>query len=257
VIETAPRITAREDPEVSACIADFLEAEGIRILAGQSVTRVDRTANGVAVQVGAERIEGSHVLVATGRIPNTDKLNLAAIGVATDERGFVPTNGRLETNAPGVWALGDINKRGAFTHTSYQDHEIVLANHDGEVRSADDRVMAYAMYTDPPLGRVGMSETDARHSGRRILMATYDMKNVSRAKEEGETVGLVKLLVDADTERFVGATILGISGDEIIQVFTNFMAASGTWREMKNALPVHPTVAEFMPYILGRLKPLA
>ena len=257
VIETGPRITSREDPEVSACIASFLVAEGVQVLAGQPVTRVERGGNDIVVHVGDRRVEGSHLLVATGRLPNTERLNLPAVGVETDERGFVPTNARLETNVPGIWALGDINKRGAFTHTSYHDHEIVLANHEGGNRSADDRNMAYAMYTDPPLGRVGMSEAQARASGKRILMATFDMKNVSRAKEESETTGLVKLLVDADTDRFVGATVLGINGDEVIQVISNFMAAGGSWRVMKDALPIHPTVAEFLPTILGKLKPLA
>jgi pyruvate/2-oxoglutarate dehydrogenase complex dihydrolipoamide dehydrogenase (E3) component len=257
VIETGPRITSREDPEVSACIASFLADEGVTVLAGQPVSRVERSGDGIAVQVGSRRVEGSHLLVATGRLPNTERLNLAAVGVETDERGFIPTNGRLETNVPGIWALGDINKRGAFTHTSYHDHEIALANHAGGERSADDRVMAYAMFTDPPLGRVGMSETEARASGKRILMATFDMKNVSRAKEESETTGLIKLLVDADTDRFVGATVLGINGDEIIQVVSNFMAAGASWRVMKDALPVHPTVTEFFPTVLGKLKPLA
>ena len=256
VVETSARITGREDPEVSACIAGFLEAEGIAVRAGQAVTRVERSGDGVAVYVGDERIEGSHLLVATGRLPNTERLNLAAVGVETDPRGFVPTNARLETNVPGVWALGDINKRGAFTHTSYHDHEIVLANHDGGNRSADDRIMAYAMFTDPPLGRVGMSEAEARASGKKVLMATFDMKDVSRAKEEGETTGLVKLLVDADTDKFLGATFLGINGDEIVQVISNYMAAGASWRVMKDALPVHPTVAEFLPTILGKLRPL-
>lgn len=257
IIETGPRITSREDPEVSECIASFLREEGIRLLAGQPVARVERAGDGVAVLVGDARVEGSHLLVATGRLPNTERLNLGAVGVETDERGFIPTNARLETNVPGIWALGDINKRGAFTHTSYHDHEIALANHDGGRRSADDRTLAYAMFTDPPLGRVGMSEGEARASGKRILMATFDMKNVSRAKEEGETTGLVKLLVDADTERFVGATVLGINGDEVIQVIGNFMAAGASWRVMKDALPIHPTVTEFLPTILGKLKPLA
>ncbi|ROZ71244.1 mercuric reductase [Ramlibacter sp. WS9] len=256
VIETGPRITSREDPEVSACIASFMAEEGVTVLAGQPVSRVERAGDGIALQVGDRRVEGSHLLVATGRLPNTERLNLAAVGVETDARGFIPTNARLETNVPGIWALGDINKRGAFTHTSYHDHEIALANHDGGERSADDRIMAYAMFTDPPLGRVGMSEAEARASGKRILMATFDMKNVSRAKEESETTGLIKLLVDADTERFVGATVLGINGDEIIQVVSNFMAAGASWRVMKDALPVHPTVTEFFPTILGNLKPL-
>jgi pyruvate/2-oxoglutarate dehydrogenase complex dihydrolipoamide dehydrogenase (E3) component len=267
VVETGPRITGREDPEVSACIASFLQAEGVTVLAGQDVARAERAGEGVALQVGERRIEGSHLLVATGRLPNTERLRLDTVGVKTDSRGFIPTNAQLETNVPGIWALGDINKRGAFTHTSYQDHEIVLANyldalsqgsaHQGHLRSADERIMAYAMFTDPPLGRVGQSEGQARASGKRILMATFDMKHVSRAKEEGETTGLVKLLVDADTERFVGATVLGINGDEIIQVISNFMAAGASWRVMKDALPIHPTVTEFLPTILGRLKPLA
>jgi pyruvate/2-oxoglutarate dehydrogenase complex dihydrolipoamide dehydrogenase (E3) component len=256
VIETGPRITSREDPEVSACITAFLREEGISVLAGKPVARVERTNDGVAAVVGDARVEGSHLLVATGRLPNTERLNLAAVGVKTDERGFVPANARLETNVPGIWALGDINKRGAFTHTSYHDHEIALANHDGGQRSADDRTMAYAMFTDPPLGRVGMSEAEARASGKRILAATFDMKDVSRAKEESETTGLFKLLVDADTERFVGATVLGINGDEIIQVVSNFMATGASWRVMKDALPIHPTIAEFLPTILGKLKPL-
>ena len=267
VVESGPRITSREDPEVSACIASFLQAEGVTVLAGEAVARVERLDDGVALQVGRRRIEGSHLLVATGRLPNTERLKLEAVGVAKDERGFVPTNGELETNVPGIWALGDINKRGAFTHTSYQDHEIVLANHldavsaggphEGRRRSADGRTTTYAMFTDPPLGRVGQSEAEARASGKRILMATFDMKHVSRAKEESETTGLVKLLIDADTERFVGATVLGINGDEIIQVISNFMATGASWRVMKDALPIHPTVTEFLPTILGRLKPLA
>lgn len=257
VIETAPRITAREDEDVTSCIAAFLEKEGIRIIAGQAVTKVEREGDGIVAHVGNERIEGSHVLVATGRLPNTEKLNLAAVGVQTDQRGYVPTNGRLETNVPGIWALGDINKRGAFTHTSYHDFEIVLANHDSGDRSADERTMCYAMFTDPPFARVGMSETEARASGKKVLMATFDMKNVSRAKEESETTGLVKLIVDAQTDQFLGATLVGLNADEIIHVFTNFMAAGGTARTMKEALPAHPTVAEFFPTILARLKPLA
>jgi pyruvate/2-oxoglutarate dehydrogenase complex dihydrolipoamide dehydrogenase (E3) component len=257
VIETAPRITAREDEDITQSITAFLEAEGLRIVTGQAVTKVERDGDGIAVTVGGERIQGSHVLVATGRLPNTGKLNLGAVGVNADERGYVTTNGRLETNVPGIWALGDINKRGAFTHTSYHDHEIVLANHDGGQRSADDRAMCYAMFTDPPFARVGMSESEARASGKRVLVARFEMKNVSRAKEESETAGRIKVLVDADTDRFLGFAMVGISADEILHVFTNYMAAGGTARVMKEALPAHPTVAEFFPTILGKLKPLA
>jgi pyruvate/2-oxoglutarate dehydrogenase complex dihydrolipoamide dehydrogenase (E3) component len=257
VIETSPRITAREDEDITKSIASFLEKEGLKIITGQPVTKVERSADGIAVQVGSQRVEGSHVLVATGRLPNTEKLDLKSVGVETDARGFVPTNGKLETNVPGIWALGDINKRGAFTHTSYHDHEIVVANLGGANRSADDRNMCYAMFTDPPFSRVGMSESEARASGRKVLMATFEMKNVSRAKEESETSGLIKLLVDADTDRFLGFAMVGISADEILHVFTNYIAAKGTARTMKEALPAHPCVAEFFPTILGRLKPLA
>ena len=256
VIETAPRITAREDEDITQSITAFLEKEGLKIITGQAVTKVERAGDGIAVSVGGERVEGSHVLVATGRLPNTEKLNLASVGVNTDQRGFVPTNGRLETNVPGIWALGDINKRGAFTHTSFHDHEIVLANHDGGNRSADDRTMCYAMFTDPPFARVGMSESEARQSGKRVLMATFEMKNISRAKEESETAGMIKLLVDAETDHFLGFAMVGISADEILHIFTNFMAAKGTARTMKEALPAHPCVAEFFPTILGKLKPL-
>jgi pyruvate/2-oxoglutarate dehydrogenase complex dihydrolipoamide dehydrogenase (E3) component len=257
VIETAPRITAREDPEVSASIAQFLADEGVRIHAGQPVQRVARDGEGIAVELPGLRVTGSHLLMATGRAPNTEKLNLAAVGLQADARGYLPTNGRLETAVPGIWALGDINARGAFTHTSYHDHEIVLANLDGGDRSADGRTMAYAMFTDPPLGRVGMTEAQARESGRPVRVARHAMKDVSRAKEEGETAGLVKLLVDGETERFLGATFLGFGADEVVQVVSQFMATGASYRVMQQALPIHPTVAEFLPTILGKLEPLA
>lgn len=256
VIETGPRIASREDPDVSEAIAAMLREEGVQVLAGQTVDRIEACAAGVAVHVGAVRVEGSHLLVATGRLPNTERLNLAAVGVQADERGFVPTNGRLETNVPGIWALGDINKRGAFTHTSYQDHQIVLANHDGGARTADGRVATYAMFTDPPLGRVGLSEADARKSGRPMLMVSWPMQDVSRAREEGETTGLIKLLVDAADDRIVGATVLGLNGDEVIQVISNFMATGASYRVLRDALPIHPTVGEFLPFVLGKLRPL-
>lgn len=263
VIETGPRITSREDPEVSAAIASMLQDEGVTLLTGRPVERVEKSGDGVAVHLPGARVEGSHLLVATGRLPNTERLRLDAVGVKMDDRGFVPTNGKLETNVPGIWAMGDINQRGAFTHTSYQDHEIVLANHasgsgapEGGARTADGRVTAYAMYTDPPLGRVGMSEAQARQSGRPMLVASWPMTRVSRAKEEGETRGLIKLLVDAQDERIVGAAILGFNGDEVIQVISNFMATGASYRVMQQALPIHPTVSEFLPFVLGKLKPL-
>ena len=256
VIEPGPRITSREDADVSEAITAMLRDEGVKVLVGKPVDRVEAAGTGVAVHVGQARIEGSHLLVATGRLPNTERLHLALVGVETDERGFVPTNGKLETNVPGIWALGDINKRGAFTHTSYQDYQIVLANHDGGSRTAQGRVPAYAMYTDPPLGRVGLTEAEARKSGRAMLVVNWPMKRVSRAREESETTGSIKLLVDAQDERIVGATVLGLNGDEVIQVVSNFMATGASYRVLQEALPIHPTVGEFLPFLLGKLQPL-
>jgi pyruvate/2-oxoglutarate dehydrogenase complex dihydrolipoamide dehydrogenase (E3) component len=261
VIEAGPRITGRENEAVSKALTEMLRAEGIRFHTGNEVERVERhgaerSDAGVAVLVGGQRVEGSHLLVATGRSPNTERLNLAAVGVETDERGFVPTNGQLETNVPGIWAVGDINKRGAFTHTSYQDGQIVLANLKGGARSADGRVSTYAMYTDPPLGRVGLSEAQARESGRATLVANFQMKDVSRAKEERETAGLMQILVDQQSEAIVGASLLGFGCDEVIQVISNFMATGARYQVLRDALPIHPTVAEFLPFLLGKVEPL-
>jgi len=261
VIEADPRITGRENVAVSKALTEMLQAEGIRFHTGNEVERVEkrgekRSDAGIAVTVGGQRVEGSHLLIATGRSPNTERLNLAAVGVETDERGFVPTNGKLETNVPGIWALGDINKRGAFTHTSYQDGQIVLANLKGGARSADGRVSTYAMYTDPPLGRVGLSEAHARESGRATLVVNFQTKDVSRAKEESETAGLMQILVDQQSEEIVGASLLGFGCDEVIQVISNFMATGARYQVLRDALPIHPTVAEFLPFLLDRLEPL-
>jgi pyruvate/2-oxoglutarate dehydrogenase complex dihydrolipoamide dehydrogenase (E3) component len=241
---------------VSKALTEMLEAEGIRFHAGDKIEAVEKAGDGIAVSVGGQRIEGSHLLVATGRTPNTKRLELDAVGVKTDERGFVPTNGKLETNVPGIWAVGDINKRGAFTHTSYQDGEIVVANLQGGSRTADGRVSTYAMYTDPPLGRVGLSEVEARKSGRATLVVNQPMKEVSRAKEEGETRGMMQLLVDQESEQIVGATLLGFGCDEVVQVISNFMATGARYQVLQQALPIHPTIAEFFPTMLGKLKPL-
>lgn len=257
VIEAGPRITRHENEAVSKAITEMLREEGIHFHIGNEVEQVENTSDaGVAVTVGGQRIAGSHLLVATGRSPNTERLNLAAVGVKTDERGFVPTDGKLQTNVPGIWAVGDINKRGAFTHTSYQDGQIVLANLMGGARSADSRVSTYAMYTDPPLGRVGLSEDEARKSGRAMLAANYQMKDVSRAKEEGETAGLMQILVDEQSEEIVGASLLGFGCDEVIQVISSFMATGARYQLLRDALPIHPTVAEFLPFLLDKLEPL-
>ena len=261
VIEGGPRITSRENEAVSRALTEMLQAEGLRFYTGNEVERVEKRGDkrsdaGLAVMVGGQRVEGSHLLVATGRSPNTERLNLAAVEVETDKRGFVLTNGKLETNVPGIWAVGDINKRGAFTHTSYQDGQIVLANLKGGARSADSRVSTYAMYTDPPLGRVGLSEAQARESGRATLVTNFQMKDVSRAKEESETAGLMQILVDQQSEEIVGASLLGFACDEVIQVISNFMATGARYQVLRDALPIHPTVAEFLPFLLDKLEPL-
>lgn len=267
IIEAGPDVASREDTDVSESIRGFLTAEGIRILRNSAVSKVVGKPQGKIVELAdGSTIEGSEILVATGRTPNSDRLNLKAIGIETDGRGFIDTDDQLRTAIPNVWALGDINKRGAFTHTSYHDHEIVLAsmNTASEIplhqwRGANERPQTYAMFTDPPLGRVGMSMRDAiaaAKSGRKILVATHPMSQVSRAKEEGETYGLIRLIVDAETGQFLGATVLGFAGDEIIATISNFMATGASYRVMQQALPVHPTVAEFLPTILGKLKPL-
>lgn len=266
IFEAAPRIAAREDPEVSAAIAAFLEREGISVDCNTIVESAQATQDGGNVRLtlkGDRQVTGSHLLAATGRLANTERLNLASIGLKTDARGFLPTDAKLRTAVPGVWALGDVNGRGAFTHTSYDDFEIVLADHgapsNAPWRDADARILAYAMFTDPPLGRVGISLEEARRrvgAGARMLYAQWQMKDVSRAKEEGETDGLITLIVDAATERLLGATFLGINADEVVQVISTFMATGASWRVLQQALPVHPTVSEFLPTILGNLQPL-
>ena len=266
IIERSGAIVSREDADVSAALTSVLESEGVRIVtsvselvaSGKSGARV--TLRGTTGTNG-ETFEatGTHVLVAIGRLPNTESLGLDSVGVKMDAHGFVPVNGSLETNVPGVFALGDVNRRGAFTHTSWQDHEIVLANHRGGQRSVEGRVATYALYSDPPIGRVGLNETAARRlmaTGRSFLVAAHEMRFVSRAKEEGETDGIIKLVIDADTHRFVGATVFGIGGDEIVQLIGAQMAANAPYEVVRDALPIHPTVSEFFPTILGKLKPL-
>ena len=257
IVERGERIASREDPEISAEITRFLAAEDVTIRTSTAVEHVAATDDGVRVITNdGQHVEGSHLLVATGRTPNTDTLDLDAVGVETDDHGFIHTDGTMHTSVDGIWAVGDINARGAFTHTSYQDYEIVIDNLQGGNRTADGRIPTYAMFTDPPLGRVGMSEREARESGRRVLKATLPMSDVTRAKLDGETDGLITLLVDADTERFLGGATLGITGDEIIQVVSALMHADAPYHVLAEMLPIHPTVAEFFPTILGKLEPL-
>lgn len=259
VIEGGPALASRENPDISAMIREFLETEGITVHTGVKIEKITEKSGSITVRMDEGAATGTHLLVATGRMPNTDGLGLDSIGLETGPRGHLATNGRLETDVQGVWALGDINGRGAFTHTSYHDFEIVAENLAGGTRSADERVMAYAMFTDPPLGHVGIQRYEAQKladAGRNILIAEHDMKDVSRAKEESELTGRIRIIVDGDDGKLLGASMLGINADEIIQVFSNFMAAGGHWQAMRNALPVHPTVTEFIPTILSKLAPL-
>lgn len=263
VIETAHCVIHREDDDVQDEIHRVLRAEGIDIHTHSTLIQARAVDGGIEVVIrddadGAEHVlRGTHWLNAIGRIPNTDRLNLESVGVQVDARGNVVVDEFLETTAPGIYALGDINGKGAFTHTAYHDYEIVRDNLlRGRQRKVSERTMAYSLFTDPPLGRVGMSEKDARASGRDILMAVKPMSSIGRAIEQAETAGFIKLLVDAQTECFVGATVLGFHGDDVIQVISYYMATGATYRPMLEALPIHPTIAEFMPTLLGELAPL-
>ncbi len=258
VIERGPQLAGREDHDIAAEIARFLTAEGVDVRLDSSVEQVAATEAGVRVHLsGGAEVHGSHLLVAIGRTPNTDRLALDRIGLQPDARGYLATDGVFRTAVDGVWALGDINGRGAFTHTSYQDYEILVDHLDGGSRSADDRIPTYAMFTDPPLGRVGMTAGEAAASGRRVDVATFPMSQLTRAVLDGETDGLIKLLVDADTDRLLGAATLGLAGDEIVQVVSALMHADAPSRVLADMLPIHPTVAEFFPTILAGRTPLA
>ncbi|MFN4210701.1 MAG: FAD-containing oxidoreductase [Devosia sp.] len=261
VIERGARPASREDADISAAIRSILEAEGVTFLFNTTIEAVARAGHGVLLSLksGERRasVEGSHLLLAMGRKPNTADLNLAAAGIATDERGYIPVDDHLRTKVKGIWAMGDINGRGAFTHTSYNDFEIVADNVvDGGKRSIHGRVPVYGLFIDPPLGRIGMSETEVRKSGRKALMAIMPMSRVSRAKERGETQGLMKVLVDAESKQILGAAILGIGGDEVVQSLLQLMAAGTPYTTMMHTMHIHPTVTELLPTLLADLKPL-
>jgi pyruvate/2-oxoglutarate dehydrogenase complex dihydrolipoamide dehydrogenase (E3) component len=261
VVEKAPHLIAREDPDVSEAIRGILEAEGIDVRTSAECIRLEPHPEGAAVSMdcaqGAPVVSGSHVLLAVGRRPNTDDLGLDRAGVAMDARGYVTVDDALATSVPGIWALGDCNGRGAFTHTSWNDYEIVAANLlDGASRRVSQRVPAYALYVDPPLGRVGMTETQARASGRPLLVGTRPMTRVSRAIEKGETQGLMKIVADRETRKILGAAILGTGGDEAIHGLVDAMSAGTDVDAMIRAVPIHPTVSELIPTLLGDLKPV-
>jgi len=262
IVEMGPRLIGREDEDISEAVRDILEAEGIQIRLNATCISLAKRNNGVAVHMGCDEgppeVVGTHVLLAVGRIPNTNDLGLDRAGVATDPRGYIVVDEQLQTNVPGIWALGDCNGRGAFTHTSYNDYEIVADNLlNGDHRRVSDRIQAYALYTDPPLGRCGMTDLEIRKSGRAALAAKLPMSRVGRATEKGETQGFMKISVDAQTQHILGAAILGTGGDEVIHVLLDVMYAKAPYTLVQRAMHIHPTVAEFLPVVLSKLEPVA
>ena len=261
IVENMPQIIGREDPDVSTAVADILRREGIAMETGADCVHARKRDGGIALTVessrGSREITGSHLLLAIGRIPNTDDLGLERAGINTDRRGYIVVNDALETNVPGVWAIGDCNGRGAFTHTSYNDYEIVAENLlDGGKRRLTDRLTAYALFIDPPLARVGLTDAEIARSGRRALVGMRPMTRVGRAIEKGETQGFMKVTVDADTQEILGAAMLGVGADEAIHCILDVMYARAPYTVLKRAVNIHPTVAELIPTILGELQPL-
>jgi len=262
VVEKAPRLITREDEDVSEAVQEFLTDEGIAVRTSATCIGFKPHPDGVAVDVdctsGEPVVVGSHVLLAVGRRPNTDDLGLDKAGVAADARGYIVVDDGLTTTVPGIWALGDCNGRGAFTHTAYNDYEIVAANLlDGGNRRVSDRIPAYALYVDPPLGRVGLSETEATRTGRKLLVSKRPMTRVGRAIEKGETKGFMKVVADAETKQILGAAIVGMGGDEAIHGILDMMNAGATYPVLQSAVPIHPTVSELLPTVLGELTPLS
>jgi pyruvate/2-oxoglutarate dehydrogenase complex dihydrolipoamide dehydrogenase (E3) component len=259
VIEKGPRLTSREDEDVSATIKEILEAEGIDVVVDANAIGFTKRDNGFDVipRDGAAPISGSHLLMAVGRQPNTDDLGLENAGVETDKRGYIIVDDQLCTNVEHIWAMGDCNGRGAFTHTSYNDFEIVAANLlDDDPRRVSDRVTTYALYIDPPLGRAGMTVDQVRKSGRKALVGKRPMTRVGRAVEKGETQGFMKVVVDAETEEILGAAILGVGGDEVIHAIIDIMTAKKPYTAISRTMHIHPTVSELVPTLLQEMKPL-
>jgi pyruvate/2-oxoglutarate dehydrogenase complex dihydrolipoamide dehydrogenase (E3) component len=261
VVEMQERLISRDDEDVSAEVQAILEAEGVEVRLGAEclalAKRGDRVAVTVRCEPAPEEVLGSHLLLAVGRRPNTDDLGLETAGVETDARGFIVVDDQLRSSVPGIWAIGDVNGRGAFTHTSYNDFEILAANlFDDDPRRVSDRITTYGLFIDPPLGRVGLSEREVREIGRKALIGKMQMTRVGRARERGETQGFMKILVDAETEKILGAAILGIGGDEVVQALLEIMYAEAPYSVIQRAVHIHPTVTELIPTLLGDLKPL-
>jgi pyruvate/2-oxoglutarate dehydrogenase complex dihydrolipoamide dehydrogenase (E3) component len=261
VVERAPKMLPREDDDVSAEILAILKREGIHLRTDAECMALSREGRNIAIRLECKRgrkvAEGSHVLLAVGRTPNTADLGLDAAGVKVNERGYIDVDDACRTSAEGVWALGECNGKGAFTHTSYNDYEIVAANlFDGEPRKISDRIMTYSLFIDPPLGRAGMTEAQARKSGKRVLVGRMPLSHVGRAREAGETQGFMKVLIDADSKELLGAAILGMNGDEVVHSLLDMMYAKRPYTTITHAVHIHPTVSELVPTMLGNLKPL-
>jgi len=261
IVEKGSRLITREDEDVSQAVREILESEGIDVQLNTNCLSVRRDAGNVVVGLdcaaGAREVTGSHLLLAVGRVPNTDDLGLDRAGVETDARGYIKVDEQLRSNVPHIWALGDCNGRGAFTHTSYNDYEIVAANLlDHDARKVSDRISAYAMFIDPPLGRAGMTQAEAMQSGRKLMVGTRPMTRVGRAVEKGESKGFMKVIVDAESKLILGASILGVTGDEVIHSLLDVMYAKAPYSTISRAMHIHPTVSELVPTLLQELQPV-
>lgn len=261
VVQRGPRLIEREDEDVSAAVKEILEGEGIDVRVDAECTAFEKRGPEIAVTArrngDVEEVVGSHVLLAVGRKPNSDDLGLDKAGVETDSRGFIKVDDQLQTNVPGIWAIGDVNGKGAFTHTSYNDYEILAANlFDNDPRRVSDRIVTYGLFIDPPLGRAGMTEGQVRDSGRKALAGRMKMAHVGRARERSETLGFMKILVDAESKKILGACVLGIGGDEVIHSVLDVMYAGAPFTVIQRAVHIHPTVTELIPTMLGELEAL-
>ena len=262
IVEMGPRLIGREDEDVSEAVRKILELEGIRIRTNAKCISLERRDSRIAVSVDCDEappdVLGTHVLLAVGRTPNTHDLGLDRAGIAIDQRGYILVDDQLQTNVPGIWALGDCNGRGGFTHTAYNDYEIAADNLlNADHRRVSDRILTYALFTDPPLGRCGMTDAEVRKSGRAALAVKHPMSKVGRAIEKGETQGFMKITVDAETKQILGAAMLGTGGDEVVQVLLDVMYAKAPYTVVQRAMHIHPTVAEFLPTVLSKLEPFA
>ena len=261
IVQRGDRLLSREDEDVSQTVREILEGEGIDVLTSTADYQIGKRRDQIVFKMTAagepKEIVGSHLLVAVGRVPNTDDLGLDKAEIELDKRGFIKVDDQLRTNIDGVWALGDCNGKGAFTHTSYNDYEIVTANLlDDDPRRVSDRITAYAIYIDPPLGRAGMTEAEVRESGRKALIGRRPMTRVSRAVGKGESQGFMKILVDAETSKILGASLLGVEADEAVHSILDIMYADAPYTVIQRAVHIHPTVSELIPTMLGELKPL-